>query len=75
MITGRSFEKATLVFPPSVPAKRPQVRVSLGDPVRVRGRQDLGTGRVIDLEPDGRLVKCEFDNREGWWKRVDLVKA
>lgn len=41
----------------------------------MRGRKDLGTGQVIDLEPDGRLVKCIFDSREGWWNRVDLVKA
>ncbi len=76
MIRTASFrEKDGFHFPPAMKPKGLPAKVKVGDLVSVRGRKDLGAGEVIDLEPDGRLAKCVFGCLEGWWNRIDLVKA
>jgi len=68
-------EKNTFLFPPNLIPERPAVQVKRGDRVQIRERKDLGKGMVVDLEPDGRLVKCRFYGRDGWWSKFDLIKV
>ena len=64
-----------MMFPPDSKNIPAAPVLSVGDRVRVRGRERMGTARVIALDADQRLVWLSFSGMDGWWARMDLVKV
>ncbi len=47
-----------------------------GDLVCCPAAAKLGSGRIIEIDPDGRLAKVDWDNgRIGWWYLVELQRV
>ena len=51
---------------------RPKEQFTRGDQVRVSGREI--SGRIVEIDPDGRLAKLDTMRGIGWWYLKDVVK-